>query len=69
MVHRITLLHSIDPRGGKVGGVETHVRLMLSRYPDSVSMMLVGIDERGDLEIGKPVKIEFDGRQIDDKLW
>ena len=65
MVHRITLLHSIDPRGGKVGGVETHVRLMLSRYPDSVSMMLVGIDERGDLEIGKPVKIEFDGRQID----
>lgn len=65
MVHRITLLHSIDPRGGKVGGVETHVRLMLSRYPHNVSMLLVGIDERGDLEIGKPVQVEFDGRQID----
>lgn len=65
MVHRITLLHSIDPRGGKVGGVETHVRLMLSRHPDNVSVLLVGIDERGDLEIGKPVRIEFDGRPID----
>ncbi|PKR89479.1 hypothetical protein CXZ10_08860 [Pleomorphomonas diazotrophica] len=65
MVHRITLLHSIDPRGGKVGGVETHVRLMLSRHPDTVSVLLVGIDERGDLEIGKPVEIEFDGRRID----
>ena len=65
MVHRITLLHSIDPRGSKVGGVETHVRLMLSRHPDSVSMLLVGIDERGDLEIGKPIPVEFDGRSID----
>ncbi|SCM77351.1 conserved hypothetical protein [uncultured Pleomorphomonas sp.] len=65
MVHRITLFHSIDPRGGKVGGIETHVRLMLSRHPDSVSMLLVGIDERGDLEIGKPVEIEYDGRSID----
>ena len=65
MVHRITLLHSIDPRGGKVGGIETHVRLMLSRHPDTVSMLLVGIDERGDLEIGKPVEVEFDGRRID----
>jgi len=65
MVHRITLFHSIDPRGGKVGGVETHVRLMLSRHPDTVSMLLVGIDERGDLEIGKPVQVEYDGRRID----
>ncbi len=65
MVHRITLLHSIDPRGGKVGGVETHVRLMLSRHPDNVSVLLVGIDERGDLEIGKPVQVDFDGRRID----
>ncbi|MGG6548491.1 UNVERIFIED_CONTAM: hypothetical protein NY100_24090, partial [Prevotella sp. 15_C9] len=60
-----TLLHSIDPRGGKVGGIETHVRLMLSRHPDNVSVLLVGIDERGDLEIGKPVKVDFDGRSID----
>ncbi|MCM5553640.1 glycosyltransferase [Pleomorphomonas sp. NRK KF1] len=65
MTHRITLFHSIDPRGGKVGGVETHVRLMLSRHPDNVSVLLVGIDERGDLEIGRPVQIDFEGRRID----
>ncbi len=65
MVHRITILHSIDPRGGKVGGIETHVRLMMSRHPDTVSVLLVGIDERGDLEIGKPIEVEFDGRRID----
>ena len=65
MTHRITLFHSIDPRGGKVGGVETHVRLMLSRHPDNVSVLLVGIDERGDLDLGKPVQIDFEGRRID----
>lgn len=65
MAHRLTIFHSIDPRGHKVGGVETHVRLMLSRHPENVSVLLVGVDERGDLEIGKPIKVEFDGCQID----
>lgn len=65
MAHRLTIFHSIDPRGHKVGGVETHVRLMLSRHPESVSVLLVGVDERGDLEIGKPIKVEFDGCQVD----
>lgn len=65
MVHRLTVFHSIDPRGHKVGGVETHVRLMLSRHPDNVSVLLVGVDEKGDLELGKPTKVEFDGRQVD----
>ncbi|WP_053239439.1 glycosyltransferase family 4 protein [Pleomorphomonas koreensis] len=65
MAHRITILHTIDPRGGKVGGIETHVRLMLSRHPADVSVLLVGMDERGDLEIGKPVPVEFDGRRVD----
>lgn len=65
MTHRLTIFHSIDPRGHKVGGVETHVRLMLSRHPENVSVLLVGVDERGDLEIGKPIKVEFDGCQVD----
>ncbi len=65
MAHRLTIFHSIDPRGHKVGGVETHVRLMLSRHPESISVLLVGVDERGDLEIGKPIEVEFDGRQVD----
>ena len=65
MSHRLTLLHPLDPRGAKVGGIETHVRLMLSRYPDDFSVLFVGMDERGDMEIGKPVKLEIDGRTID----
>lgn len=65
MAHRITILHTIDPRGGKVGGIETHVRLMLSRHPADVSVLLVGMDERGDLELGKVVPVEFDGRSVD----
>lgn len=65
MVHRITILHPIDPRGAKVGGIETHVRLMLSRHPDSVSVLLVGVDERGDLEIGKTVVLDIDGKKVD----
>jgi glycosyltransferase involved in cell wall biosynthesis len=65
MVHRITILHPIDPRGAKVGGIETHVRLMLSRHPDTVSVLLVGVDERGDLEIGKTVVLDIDGKKVD----
>jgi glycosyltransferase involved in cell wall biosynthesis len=65
MAHRLTILHPIDPRGSKVGGIETHVRLMLSRHPEDFSVLMVGMDERGDLEIGKPVRLEIDGRGID----
>lgn len=56
-MHRLTLLHPIDPRGSKVGGIETHVRLMYERRPADFSVLLVGIDERGDLELGKPVRL------------
>ena len=55
MTHRLTMLHPIDPRGSKVGGIETHVRLMYERQPADFSVLLVGIDERGDLELGKLV--------------
>jgi len=65
MTHRLTLFHPIDPRGAKVGGIETHVRMMLERHPDDFSVLLVGMDERGDLKIGQPVKLTVGGREID----
>lgn len=65
MTHRLTILHPIDPRGAKVGGIETHVRLMLGRHPADFSVLMVGMDERGDLEIGKVVQLTVDGRTID----
>ena len=65
MQHRLTLLHPIDPRGSKVGGIETHVRLMYERRPEDFSVLLVGVDERGDLEIGKPVRLDIGGGTVD----
>ncbi len=63
--YRICLMHPLDPRGEKVGGIETHVRLILSRHPDDFSVLLVGLDEIGDCRIGEVKKIEVDGRDID----
>ncbi|MCX5571029.1 glycosyltransferase [Kaistia nematophila] len=65
MTHRLTMLHPIDPRGSKVGGIETHVRLMFERHPPDFSVLLVGVDERGDLELGKVVKLAVGDHTID----
>ena len=55
----------MDPRGAKVGGMETHVRQLLMRHPADMSVLMVGIDERGDLELGKISKVTFQGREFD----
>ena len=55
----------MDPRGTKVGGMETHVRQLLSRYPADMTLMMVGIDERGDLERGRIARVTFGGREIE----
>lgn len=61
----IASFHGIDPRGGRVGGIETHVRQVLARHPADMRILLVGVDGIGDLEIGRPVQLEVDGRIID----
>ncbi len=65
MKHRLMVIHPIDPRGGKVGGIETHVRLLLARHPEDFSVCLVGVDGRGDLEPGRPLRMEAEGRKFD----
>ena len=62
---RLMIIHPIDPRGGKVGGIETHVRLLLARCPEDFSVCLIGVDGRGDLQLGKPVTLEAEGRAFD----
>ncbi len=54
----------MDPRGDKLGGIETHVRLVLARHPDDVSILLIGIDERGDLPPGIETPLDYEGRRI-----
>jgi glycosyltransferase involved in cell wall biosynthesis len=62
---RLILVHSFDPRGPKVGGIETHVRQLLQHHPADMRVLMIGIDDFGDLELGKihPIKaggVEFD---------
>ncbi len=63
--YRICLMHPIDPRGEKVGGIETHVRLILARHPADFSVLLVGLDEVGDCRLGEVRRLQVDGRPID----
>jgi len=62
---QLVLIHPIDPRGEKVGGIETHVRLLMQRHPDDVSVLLIGVDGRGDLTPGEVVKVEVGTREIE----
>lgn len=61
---RLVLLHTMDPRGAKLGGIETHVRLVLARHPEPMSLLFVGIDEIGDLALGTVVPLTFEGRRV-----
>lgn len=64
MADRLIIVHPMDPRGVKVGGIETHVRQLLRRAPAEVMPLLIGVDDRGDLPVGKVSEIEFGGRRI-----
>ena len=64
-MHRLCILHPMDPRGGKVGGIETHVRSLLSHLPMDMSVLVVGIDEIGDSKIGRLRQLRLRERVID----
>jgi glycosyltransferase involved in cell wall biosynthesis len=62
---RLVLIHGFDPRGPKVGGIETHVRHLLRRHPADMRALIIGIDDFGDLELGKMHTITVAGREFD----
>ncbi len=62
---RLILFHPMDVRGRKVGGIETHVRLILQELPSSESVLLVGVDEVGGCELGRVHQIVYGNRTID----
>lgn len=64
MSFTIVSIHTMDPRGTKVGGIETHIRHLLRHHPADARLMLVGIDERGDLPTGRISEIDIEGRTI-----
>jgi glycosyltransferase involved in cell wall biosynthesis len=65
MRHRLCVIHSFDPRGAKVGGLETFIRDMIGFIPDDFTFLMIGVDAVGDLELGKVHRIGFRGKEID----
>lgn len=65
MSYRLCVLHSFDPRGAKVGGLETFIRQMIEFLPDDFTFLMIGVDAVGDLELGKVTKISVRGKSID----
>jgi glycosyltransferase involved in cell wall biosynthesis len=63
--HMLCLIHPIDPRGNKVGGIETHVRMMVTHAPRDWQILLVGVDGRGDCRLGDIQHLIMDGRAFD----
>ena len=63
--YRICLMHPMDPRGSKLGGIETHIRLILRKHPGDFSILFVGVDELGDCTPGVIKRLDVDGRSID----
>ena len=65
MTYRLCVIHSFDPRGTKVGGLETFIRDMIKFLPEDFTFLMIGVDGTGDLELGKVVRRDFGGRPYD----
>jgi glycosyltransferase involved in cell wall biosynthesis len=63
--YRICLFHPMDARGSKLGGIETHVRLILSEHPADFRILFIGLDEKGDCRLGQKIELDIAGRRID----
>ena len=64
-VHCLCLIHPIDPRGRKVGGIETHIRLLVRHAPANWRVLIVGVDGRGDCRLGETTNIVIDDRSVE----
>jgi glycosyltransferase involved in cell wall biosynthesis len=62
---RICLLHPFDPRGSKVGGLETYIRDFIAFHPPDVEILMVGVDGRGDLKLGEVHRVTFRDRTFE----
>ena len=63
--HCICLIHPIDPRGTKIGGIETYVRTLVRRAPADWHVLLIGVDGKGDCRLGEVTQLTIGERSID----
>lgn len=60
----VALFNSADPRGLKVGGIETYTRDYIQFHPDDMDLLFVGPDEIGDLKPDEINVVNFRGRSF-----
>lgn len=65
MQYRLCVIHSFDPLGAKVGGLETFVRDMIGHLPDDFSFLMIGVDSTGKRPLGKVSRETFRGKPFD----
>lgn len=63
--YQVCLVHPFDPRGQKVGGLETYIRDFITFHPADTDLLFVGVDSIGDLELGRVHRVTFRERQFD----
>ncbi|UTD28273.1 glycosyltransferase family 4 protein [Bradyrhizobium sp. WD16] len=63
--YNICLIHPFDPRGQKVGGLETYIRDFITFHPEDTDLLFIGVDSIGDMELGRIHKVTFRGRTFD----
>jgi len=63
--YQICLIHPFDPRGEKVGGLETYIRDFITFHPADTDLLFIGVDSTGDLNLGEIHKFIFRGRAFD----
>ena len=42
--YQICLIHPFDPRGEKVGGLETYIRDFITFHPADTDLLFIGVD-------------------------
>jgi glycosyltransferase involved in cell wall biosynthesis len=65
MTYRLVVFYPLDPRGTKVGGIETHIRLILENFPADFDVLFVGIDEIGDRALRVAAPLSLGSRIVD----
>ena len=63
--YQICLIHPFDPRGEKVGGLETYIRDFITFHPADTDLLFIGVDSRGDLKLGEIHNLTFRGRTFE----
>lgn len=61
----LCIIQPFDPRGDKIGGIESHMRELIRSCPDDMSILMIGIDEIGDLKLNRVQMAKFAGRSFE----